>query len=125
MSIIFVKDEEAKQKFNEFYKGWHLTIEGAGSDNGFQDWFDGINEQLKKREIGQFKEMFIFTGKQMNTVYRLTGSNAYPSDLTMIAIPLDGLDQGKLAMFKLQFGARWFTDIVDNNKVRQKEECYA
>ena len=50
----------------------------------------------------------------------LLGSNRYPDDLVFLAFSLDGLDVGKLAMFKLRFGARWFDDIVENNARREE-----
>lgn len=36
----------------------------------------------------------------------------------MLMFPLDGLNVGKLAMFKIRFGVRWFDDIVDNMERR-------
>ena len=34
-------------------------------------------------------------------------------------VGLDGLDVGKLAIFKLQMGDRWFDDVVDNDLRRE------
>ena len=52
-----------------------------------------------------------------------TGSNAYPEDLTFVSIPLSMFKNiRKLAMLKLQLGARWLDDIVDNNARRELEE---
>ena len=49
----------------------------------------------------------------MNAHYHLTGTNAYPDDLNIFAIyPFKGL--------AMMYGARWFTDIVDNNTRREK-----
>lgn len=57
----------------------------------------------------------------MNEEYDLEGNNAYPDDLNFLAFSLEGLDIGKLAIFKLQAQDRWFDDIVDNNRSRQEE----
>ena len=104
-------------EFDKMYDEWYFTIEGAGGD--LNDWVNGIQEMLNGEGIGTVKEFVTFKGKDMNDFYELTGINRYPNDLTFLAFPLDGLDTGKLAMFKLQFGARWFTDIVDNNIDRE------
>ena len=57
-----------------------------------------------------------FNGDVMNKHCHLTGSNAYPDDLTFLCIP-DFYNP----MFKLRVGARWFDDILDNNLRRQRE----
>ena len=56
----------------------------------------------------------------MNSVYNLTGSNAYSDDFTFLCFMLDGLDVGKLTMFKMKHNARWLDDIVDNNIAREQ-----
>lgn len=97
-----------------------FTIEGAGGD--LNEWCVGLNEMFAKENIGQVKTFYTFTGKLMNDTYNLTGSNSYPSDLTFLCFMLDGLDIGKLAIFKLNFGARWLDDIVDNNNAREQRK---
>ena len=68
-------------------------------------------------------EFYTWKGKLMNQIYMLTGSNAYPEDLTFVSIPLNMFKNiGKLAILKLQFGARWLDDIVDNNAHRELEK---
>jgi hypothetical protein len=42
----------------------------------------------------------------------------FASDLTFMFFPLDGLNVGKLAMFKMQMQARWFDDVIDNMRRR-------
>lgn len=96
------------------YNGSYYTIIGAGGD--LQEWKDGYQELLNKENIGTIKEWITFTGSDMNTKYNLTGDNAYPNDLTFLAFPLDGLEIGKLAIFKIRMRDRWFDDIVDNNR---------
>lgn len=95
-----------------------FTIEGAGGD--LNEWCIGLNEMLEQRGIGQVKEFYTFSGQLMNETYGLTGSNRYSDNFTFLSFMLDGLDVGKLAMFKMKFGARWLDDIVDNNNAREQ-----
>lgn len=96
------------------YNGSYYTIIGAGGN--LDEWKNGYQELLNKEGIGTIKEWITFNGADMNNKYQLKGDNAYPADLTFLAFPLDGLNIGKLAMFKLRMEDRWFDDIVDNNK---------
>ena len=55
---------------------------------------------------------YLTKGETMNKLCHLTGSNAYPKDLTIFSIyPFKGL--------AIQYGARWMDDIIDNNADRQ------
>lgn len=101
------------------YNGSYYTITGCGGD--LQEWKDGYQELLNKEGIGTIKEWITFKGSDMNNKYHLTGDNAYPEDLTFLAFSLDGLDMGKLAMFKLKMEDRWFDDIVNNNAERENK----
>ena len=102
------------EMFQQFYDGSYCTMIGAGSTDGHKDWFDGINKALKEDKIGQIKTLYVFKGKDMDNFFGLTGDNRYQDDLTFICFPLDGLDIGRLAMFKLKSELRWFDDICDN-----------
>lgn len=99
------------------YEGSYYTITGAGGD--LQKWKDGYAEMLAERGIGAITKWIEFTGKDMNDEFGLTGTNRYPDDLHFLAFPLDGLDDSRLAIFKLQMQDRWFDDIVDNNARRE------
>ena len=99
------------------YNGSYYTITGCGGD--LQEWKDGYQELLNKEGIGTIKEWITFKGSDMNNKYHLTGGNAYPEDLTFLAFSLDGLEIGKLSLFKLKMQDRWFDDIVDNNARRE------
>lgn len=104
--------------FDKLYNGSWFTIEGAGGD--LNEWKEGLQDMLNQEGIGTIQEWETFSGKEMNDNYNLTGSNRYPDDLTFLCFSLDGLEIGKLAMFKMRFGARWFDDIVDNNARRER-----
>lgn len=57
-------------------------------------------------------EAYITTGKVMNDLCHLTGSNAYPDDLKILSI----LNCSKrYDSSGNSYGARWMDDIVDNN----------
>lgn len=70
------------------------------------------------RENGYTEEECVFytyKGKLMNEVYELNGDNSYPEDLTFVSIP-----NFYNPIFKINYGARWFDDIVDNNARREE-----
>ena len=104
-------------EFPTLYDGSWYTIEGAGGN--VEEWEKGIQDLLNKEGIGEVKRWVTYSGKDMNEWAKLTGTNAYPDDLTFISFPLDGLDSGKLAIFKIRMRDRWFDDIVDNNARRE------
>lgn len=107
-------------KLQKAYDGSYYTISGAGGD--LQEWKCGYAKMLEEQGIGKITEWIDFTGSDMNSEYNLTGSNRYPNNFQFLAFPLDNLDIGKLAMFKLRMGDRWFDDIVDNNARRECKE---
>ena len=107
------------EMFKEMVDGSWYTITGAGGD--LNEWKTGYQEMLDEEGIGKIKEWREFSGKEMNNEYHLTGRNAYPNNLHFLAFPLDGLEVGKLAMFKLRMQDRWFDDIVWNNARREEE----
>lgn len=58
----------------------------------------------------------------MNREYGLTEDNAYPSDVNIISIKLEDIkDVNKVVIPRFSIGARWFSDIVDNNRTRQNQ----
>jgi hypothetical protein len=95
------------------------TIIGAGGD--LNAWVNGYHAMLTEAAIGLPKEWYTFTGDQMNEVFGLTGDNRYDPNLTFLAFPLDGLDCGKLALFRLRQDDKWFDDIVDNKNWHESE----
>ena len=104
--------------FEKMEKGSWYTITGCGGD--LDEWKGGYQVMLDEQGIGMIKEWAEFTGKDMNTQYKLTGDNAYPDDIHFLAFSLDGLNIDKLAMFKLRMGDRWFDDIMANNERRER-----
>lgn len=107
-------------ELDELVKASAFTIIGAGGD--LKEWMGGINEMLGTLKIGQVKQFYTFKGKLMNDMYKLTGDNRYDDDLTFLSFKFDKLNVGKLAIFKIKFGARWLDDIVANNQSREEEK---
>ena len=99
--IIEVK---TKDQFDYLYDNWAMTWEGLIEDD-FQLAIDTVG--------GENAKGYLIKGEDMNKQYHLTGDNAYPTNLSIFAVyPSKGL--------AIQYGARWFTDIVDNNREREK-----
>lgn len=88
-----------KEQADFLYENWAMTWEGLRKE----DFGIALKECGGKNAKG-----YLISGKTMNELYNLKGRNAYRDDLNIFAVfPFRGL--------AMQFGARWFTDIVDNN----------
>lgn len=98
------------------FEGSYYTILGAGGD--LSEWTEGISDVLAERGIGTPANFYTTTGAAINAFAEARGEvapdNHFPADLTVLMFPLDGLDGGKLAIFRLMAGDRWFDDVVDN-----------
>ena len=119
MEIKIIPADETK--IRELKNGSAFTWEGL---SGLENDKEVILDDFKKANVLDDVEIFEFytwKGELMNQIYQLTGSNAYPEDLTFVSIPLNMFNNnvGKLALVKFQFGARWLDDIVDNNARRE------
>ncbi len=98
-----VNQVTTKEQARELYDNWAMTWEGLREED-FQLALDTCGVEGA--------EGYLIKGKDMNDIYNLTGNNRYPNDLNIFAIyPFKGL--------AIQYGARWFTDIVDNNAARE------
>lgn len=119
IKIIPADEEKIRELENDSAFTW-VGLSGLKNDK------EVILDEFKKADVlndVETFEFYIWKGKLMNQIYQLTGSNAYPEDLTFVSIPLSMFKNiGKLAMLKLQLGARWLDDIVDNNARRELEE---
>lgn len=92
--------------------GSFYTISGTGGD--IQEWIDGYTGWLADENIGTPTEWFITCGESINAYAGPDNTNPFPPDLPVLMFPLDGLDIGRLAIFKLTHGDRWFDDIIAN-----------
>ena len=96
-----------------------MTIEGLLEDS-IGEYVNWTAERCDGFNTGEIL-VYVITGSVMNDYYNLTGNNAYPDDLTLVAIPLKYMNNtSKVAIPRMAIGARWFTDIVDNNVRREK-----
>lgn len=85
----------------------YLVWQGCGGP--LEEWYDGITKLLKENDIAdekyKMKEMYIFDN----------------DGLTCILTPLDKLNIGKLAMYRLlwreTFGTMWLSDYVANKYI--------
>lgn len=116
--IIRINRDNREEIFSAAHKGSYYTILGCGG--GLDEWTTGYTQFLEKAGIGTPKQFITFRGADMNMNYGLIGNNAYQDNLTCLMFPLDGLNAGRLAMFRLRMGDKWFDDIVDNNRRRQE-----
>ena len=110
---------EEKATLEELYKDSALTMVALSPDDEslgqFRDW---INEHTKMKT----EDFYIIKGIVMNWAYQLTALNAYPKDVTLVAVKLTDLaDPSRIIRPRFEIGGRWFDDIVDNNSRRQKE----
>jgi len=100
------------------YTGSFYTIAGAGGD--LQEWVAGYEKELEAQGIGTPTQWFVTSGAEVNlyAIRKLGGltkdDDQFPDDLVILLFPLDGLNVGKLAMFKLNWEDRWFDDVIGN-----------
>lgn len=106
-----VDNDTALIKLNELSKAWALTFEGLAEDS-----IKDVIVYLKEKEAGANPKAHIFSGKQFNDIYELSGSNKYPEDLTIVAYTGYGM------MLAVNMGARWLPDIIDNNARRERNQ---
>lgn len=96
--------------------GSALTMVGI-TEGSIQDYIEWIKQYTPMKS----EMAYIVNGKTMNEVYHLTGSNAYPDDLTIVSIKLEDMeDLIKIVTKRFEVGARWFDDIVENNALNQE-----
>lgn len=105
-------------QFEYLYNDSALTIEGLTEEtiNDFVDWVNELSG-FNSEEV----DVYLIKGKEMNKYYGLTGNNAYPDDLSIVSIPLSIMSNySSIVIPRFQIGARWFDDIVENNKYREE-----
>lgn len=106
--------ELGTQNIEQAYNGWYYTILGAGGD--INEWTEGLSELLDKEGgMGKVKQWYHTTGKVLNDRWNLKGDNRFNDDLSILMFDYTGMNIGKLAIFKLKMGDRWFNDIIDNS----------
>ena len=109
--------EIKNELFKKAYEGDYYTILGCGGD--LEDWKKGYEEMLEREGIGKPESWHKFTGKEYNEEFQTTGTNRYRDDLICLCFPLNSLNEGRLALFRLRTEDRWFRDMVDNDLRRE------
>lgn len=110
-----------KEKLNELYNSSALTFIGVSEEE--KSLSDMVKWLKEKSEISNPLPVHIIKGKVMNENYKLTGSNAYRNDLTLIAIKTENIKNiGAMAIARFEVDGKWFDDIVDNNLDREKSK---
>lgn len=104
-----------REQLDELYNLSALTFEGLSAD---EENLNALRNWLKEHGAIKYIEpdFHIITGKFMNEQYGLSGSNAYPEDLTLVSVT--DIDQMAIVVIRFAVGGRWFNDIVDNNASR-------
>lgn len=100
--------------------GSFYTILGAGGD--LTEFANAVAGALQAAGISEPTTWYSTLGGHINT-YVGTIPNPerdyFPPDLHVLMFSLEGIvELGKLAIFKLEMGDRWFDDIVGNMRVR-------
>lgn len=111
---------DSKEQLDELYNGSAFTIEGFDTSEKNIDillkWFNkfgGVSNPL---------DMYIIKGSVMNKEYGLTEDNAYPDNTNIMCIKLKNIkDVMRIVTPRFDIRGRWFDDVVDNNRYRQKE----
>lgn len=94
------------------YAGSYYFIAGTGGP--LEDWVTEYEKRLEEDGCGKPVAWFQTTGGSINDFCGSANNNPYPVDLTCLLFPLDGMNVGKLAMFKIAYENRWFDDVIDN-----------
>lgn len=100
-----IKTVTTKEELKELVDAWAMTWEGLLEDS-FEEALECCCTE------GKAGTGYVISGKTMNDICHLTGTNAYPDDLTIFAIK-------EYKGLAIQFGARWMYDIVANNGDRE------
>ena len=99
-----------------------LALEGESDAQEILDFLCGEGFLLDNLAPGLHMIFNRTTGADMNQYWHLTGSNAYPDDLTIVSVVNSMFDVPRMVPVQLRLGARWYDDIVDNNARREREK---
>lgn len=109
-----IKSVTTLDDLQKAYDGSYYFIGGAGGD--LTEWVDGYNNLMAEQNVGKPVEWLQTTGAAIN---QFAGESVHPKDqfpldLTCLLFPLDTLNVGVLAIFKIQMQDRWFDDVIQN-----------
>lgn len=121
-----LKELTSKQSLDRLYDRWALVFVGLDpSPNNIEFALTWLNKYCPTKKITT-DNLSIIKGKTMNEYSSLSGDNAYPDWLCFVAVDysnIEDLEINKMATqrFGLNVPSRWFPDIVDNDRRREKE----
>lgn len=117
MERIMVK---TKAQLEELVKESALTWEGLDtSDESLKQVFDW----LKGYTPLKCERVYITSGGLMDVAYGLTGTNAYPANLSIVSVRLCDMEKPMaIAIPRFRVGGRWLDDIVSNNLACEEEK---
>lgn len=113
MVLVKVPENREREMLSEFYNNSAFTFEGIDlKDKAGLKELESVLRQTGYEEkdcVGYW-----FKGSVMNEIFGLTDDNAYSDKLTFLVIP-----NYYHPFVKMSLGARWFDDIVSNNRIKQ------
>ena len=121
MNVIKVTE---KEQLDMLYNGSACTLEGL-AESFVGDMIEAMRNRGFIKDDNLNVDVYSIKGCLMNDVYGLTDDNAYQDDLTIICVPLKfmkNIEEFAVTM-RIEYGYRWFDDIVDNNARREEEQA--
>lgn len=99
---------------DEAFENSYYFIAGCGGD--LQDWITGYENMMTLEGIGKPVKWLRATGAQVNAFAGpdLRKTSYFKKNLVCLLFPLEGLNVGKLALFRIQMEDRWFDDVIQN-----------
>ena len=112
-----IKELATNKEIETLYTADALTIEGLAYDSipDLLGWIKQFTTLRAKCVV------YLIKGKALNHFCKNTGTNAYPDDVNIVSVKLsDIVNPMCLALPRFTIGGRWFTDVVDNNRRRER-----
>lgn len=112
--MVKVHSIQTQKQLETAYDNSYYFIAGCGDP--LEEWVEGYEDLLAEHNIGKPVRWYQTTGAAVN---RYAGDIPSPSDyfqedVTCLLFPLNRLDTGKLAIFRIQMQDRWFDDVIQN-----------
>lgn len=121
MNIIKVTE---KEQLDMLYNDSACTLEGL-LESSIRDMLEAMLDRGFIKDGNLNVDVYSIKGCVMNDMYGLTGDNAYQDDITIICVPLKFMKNifEFAVTMRIEYGYRWFDDIVDNNARREEEQA--
>lgn len=101
--------------------GSWFTILGAGGD--LSEWVTGITDAMAERDLGRPVRWYQTNGAVVNEYATqkkgpIVDDDRLPGGTVVLMFPLEGLPISRMAIFRIQYDARWFDDVISNMETR-------